>query len=128
MSQPRVAYVSPIAQNAESQVRQAHDRFPQEVLADVGAREISVFIGNGYYVMVFDFMDGDFQTQFARFTGHPAVREFFNGLGDLLLEPLPQSTQPADGFHEGAAPHGNMGTTTARLPLVGEVLHWDAAH
>jgi hypothetical protein len=76
---------------------------------------------------VFDFADGDFQEQFARFTGHPTVRRFFDGLGAYLLEPLPQSVQPGDSFHAEAPAHGVQGTTTARLPLVGEVFHWPTA-
>ena len=122
--QPRVAYVSPIAPDSESQVRRAHEQFPEHVLDEVGIRSITAFIGSDYYVMLFDFADGDFQEQFARFTGHPAVRSFFDTVGAYLMEPLPQSVQPGDAFHASGTAHGVQGTTTARLPLVGEVFNW----
>jgi hypothetical protein len=124
--QPRVAYVSPIKPGSESHVRAAHDRFPKDVLGEVGAQSIDIFVGHSYYVMLMAFVDGDFQTQFATFTNHPRVRDFFDGLGGYLLETLPVNVQPGDHFHTGGPPHGAQAMTTARLPLVGEVFHWQA--
>lgn len=124
--QPRVAYVSPIAQGSESEVRVAHDRFPKESLHAVGAKRVNIFIGSGYYVMVLEFDAGDFQERFAAFTNHPQVRRFFDELGGYLMEALPQSVQPGDSFHAAGPAHGGQATTTARLPLVGEVFAWQA--
>ena len=124
--QPRVAYVSPITPGSESEVREAHDRFPQQVLGQVGANMIDVFIGNGYYVMVMEFVEGDFQKQFADFTNHPQVRQFFDELGGYLMEALPLNVHPGDSFHANTPTHGMQGTTTARLPLVGEIFCWQA--
>jgi hypothetical protein len=124
--QPRVAYVSPILPGHESEVREAHRQFPGQVLDEIGAVSVSAFIGNGYYVMVFDFLEGDFQTRFAEFTRHPQVREFFDGLGAYLIEPLPRDVQPADSFHRAAGQASGPAMTTARLPLVGEVFTWHA--
>jgi hypothetical protein len=122
---PRVAYVSTIVAGGESAVRAAHDFFPRAALTNSGASSVSVFIGSGYYVLVLEHLTDDFQDQFARFTGDPEVRRFFEQLKPYLEEPLPVSVRPADDFHEAEPTDGRTTPTTARLPLVGEVFHWE---
>jgi hypothetical protein len=128
---PRVAYVSPITPGSEGEVREAHRQLPERVLSEAGLSGVTAFLGNGYYVLVFELPEGDFQESFARLANHPEARGFFDALGGRLLEPLPLNVQPGDSVHHEAAAaptNGERATTTARLPLVGEVFRWEAAH
>jgi len=122
---PQVAYVSPIVAGGESAVRAAHDSFPREALAASGAASASAFIGSGYYILIFEPQDDTFQDVIARFTNDPEARRFFSGLRPHLEEPLPVGVRPADDFHQTPPIDGNVGVTTARLPLAGEVFHWE---
>jgi hypothetical protein len=95
---------------SELAVREAHDRFPVEVLdRGVGVDRIVVFIGSGQYALELTVSDGDFQENFHRFLGTPEVRDLFSALAEHVSD-LPSPD-----------------TETAHMPLATAMLLWNRA-
>jgi len=105
-----VLYVSPMVTGDEVAVRQAHADFPVEALAaGIGIDRLVVFIGSGYYALELTVNDGDFQENFHRFLGDPAVQSLFAALRPFVQH-LPRPEE-----------------TTANLPLATAMMLWQSA-
>jgi hypothetical protein len=102
-----VLHVSPMDVGHEVAVREAHHRFPIESLSpENGVERLVVFIGSGLYALEITVSDGDFQANFHRFLGTPAVRELF-----AAITPHVRALPAAD-------------AKTADLPLATAMLLW----
>lgn len=105
-----VLLVSRMEVGSELAVREAHDRFPIEILdRGIGVERFVAFIGSGQYALELTVSDGDFQENFHRFLATPEVKDLFSALRHYVTD-LPSPD-----------------TETAHMPLATAMLLWNRA-
>lgn len=103
-----VLFISPVTLGDEVQIRQIHELFPIEALAESETVvRLEAFVGSGFYALKLGMADGDFQEQFRAFITLPEMQTFFDALRPHVESlPLPEDQ-------------------TAALLLAGPIIAWE---
>lgn len=130
----RIALVTRLETGKEADVRQAQSSIPTDELQQSGIHGLETFIGSGYYVLVLEAENDDFQATMKRFLETPSVQGFLDKLRPHV-QGLPQRGESfAAGDDKHQAPSAGqqrsaMATvTTADMPLAASAYHWSAGH
>lgn len=129
----RIAYVMQMQGGHEGEAREAQTNMPTDELKGLGIQSVESFIGSGYYILVLECEETDFQATMERFFKTPSVQGFLDKLRPFV-QGLPQRGEAyaaADAKHSGAqATQSQMATSTvssAQLPLAASAYHWSAS-
>ncbi len=129
----RIALVTTLESGKEADVRQAQSRMPTDELQQNGIHGIETFIGSGYYVLVLETENDDFQATMKRFLETPSVQGFLDKLRPHVrgLPQRGQSFAAGDDKHHEVPSTGQQRTamatlTTADMPLAASSYRWSA--
>lgn len=129
----RVAMVLKICEGSEAALREAQTNMPTDVLQGAGIQGVETFLGSGYYVLVLETGNEDFQATMRRFFDEPRVQGYLDKLRPHVESGLPARNvvyAAADEKHQGGkalegqnAPHA---VSSAALPLAASAFCWTA--
>ncbi|GEM_PF-931304 len=130
----RIAWVMKIREGDEAALREAQTNMPTDVLQGTGIYGMETFLGSGYYVLVLESGDQDFQATMRRFFDEPGVQGYLDKVRPHVESGLPERNvayAAADDKHVSGralesqtAPHT---VTSAALPLAASAYRWTAA-
>lgn len=124
MSTRCIAYVARVKPGMEAELREIQQHMPHGAMKRLGICRVDAFVGSGYYLLVFDHEDSDFQTFFQRFSLDPGMRGFWQKL-EPYVDGLPSPAfAPGDEFHHTAPGRTGVNVTSASLPLVAHAYRW----
>jgi hypothetical protein len=123
-----------IRDGKEAALREAQTSMPTDTLQGIGIEGLETFLGSGYYVLVLESNNQDFQATMRRFFDEPGVQGFLDKVRPHVESGLPARNMAyaaADDKHEGGRALEDQTSprtvTSAALPLAASAYLWTAS-